>query len=119
MYIKPLNEFSHDDCLKIISSNSKSFIPTTATPKPYKSVKTPNQDSILSKTQALLQERRKRSKSQPPDKRSKLNFEFLSTNNYLVKHSEKNEKKVKDQNMENNDLYSEFTYPRAFLLTLV
>ena len=84
MYVESLKEYSPTYCLKIISSNSRSFIPTTAIPKPYKSVKTPNQYSILSKTQALLQDRRKRSTSQPPDKRSKLNFEFLSTDNYLV-----------------------------------
>ena len=89
MCVESIKEFSPNDCLKIISSNSRSFIPTTAKPTPYKSVETPNQDSILSKTQALLQDRRKRSKSQPPEKRLKQSFEFLSTNKYLVLHTNK------------------------------
>ena len=44
-------------------------------------MKTQNSVSILSKTQTYLQERKRRSQSQPPQKREK--FEFLSTSNYF------------------------------------
>ena len=71
-----IKEFLPNDCLKIISSNSRSFMPTTSKPNQYKVVETQNQDYILSKTHALLQDRRKRSKSQPPEKRVKQSFDF-------------------------------------------
>jgi hypothetical protein len=52
---------------------------TTAIPKPYTNVEIQNSVSILSKTDTYLQERKRRSKSQPPEKRVKQKFEFLST----------------------------------------
>jgi hypothetical protein len=93
MYVESLEEFLPIDCLKFNSTNSRSLIATTTIPKPYKIAETPYKDSILSKTQALLQDRRKKSKSQPPEKRLKQSFEFLSTNNYLVLTTNKMTKK--------------------------
>ena len=54
--------------------------------------------SILSKTQNYLQEKRKRSQSQPPvsDKKEKRKFDFLSTANF---NSTKSKKPVESQDM--------------------
>jgi len=71
------------------------------TPKPYRNFPTQPQQqsqSILSKTQNYLQEKRKRSQSQPPvsDKKEKRKFDFLSTANF---NSTKSKKPVESQDM--------------------
>jgi hypothetical protein len=82
MYVKSRNNFSLADNSKTTSTNTKPSLNTTAIPKPYTNMETENSVSILSKTQTYLQERRKRSQSQPPEKRVNQKFEFLSTFNY-------------------------------------
>ena len=95
MYVESNKDFS----LKYISSIkiSRPSLSTTAIPKPYKNVETKNSVSILSKTQTYLQERKRRSQSQPPEKRGKQKFDFLSTSNHLPQPKEKNKGKSSQQ----------------------
>jgi hypothetical protein len=60
----------------------KPSLTTTAIPKPFKNVETQNSVSILSKTDTYLQERNRRSNSQPPEKRVRQKLEFLSTSRF-------------------------------------
>ena len=62
-----------------ISTRSRPSLITTTVTKPYTNVETENSVSILSKTETYFQERKRRSKSQPPEKRGKNKFEFLFT----------------------------------------
>ena len=79
MFIESRTDFSLDNISFPSSHSVRPFLTTTAKPKPYKNVETKNSVSILSKTDTYLQERKRRSKSQPPEKRVKQQFEFLST----------------------------------------
>ena len=63
-------------------TQSTSVLTITATPKPYENVEMKKPITILSKTQTYLQEKRKRSQSQPPEKNVRQKLEFLSTSNY-------------------------------------
>jgi len=82
MYVESNKDFSLPFSSFQSSTNSRPSLITTAIPRPYTNTdKTQNLVSILSKTQTIIQERKKRSQSQPPEKRKK--FEFLSTSNYL------------------------------------
>jgi len=84
-------------------------------PRPYCRVSSQTQPlqsiSILSKTQNYLQERRKRSQSQPPvDKSEKRKFDFLSTENFNPTSSKKVDR-VLEKNQEScqsNTLKSTF-----------
>jgi len=53
-------------------------------PRPYRNIGSAETESILSKTQSYLQEKRKRSQSQPPveKKEKRKTFDFLSTSNF-------------------------------------
>ena len=68
--------------------------------------------SILSKTQNYLQERRKRSQSQPPvDKSEKRKFDFLSTENFNPTSSKKVDRvleKNQKESCQSNTLKSTF-----------
>ena len=68
--------------------------------------------SILSKTQNYLQERRKRSQSQPPvDKSEKRKFDFLSTENFNPTSSKKVDRvleKNQKKSCQSNTLKSTF-----------
>jgi len=76
---------------------------TTAIPRPYKNINSQNSVSIMSKTQTYLKERKRRSQSQPPEKRGKKKFEFLSTSNYEIKVSDtKDNKEVANKESEVN-----------------
>jgi len=72
--IKPIEKFQNGRKSLIIG------------PRPYRNIvgsADTESQSILSKTQNYLQEKRKRSQSQPPvDKKEKRKFDFLSTSNF-------------------------------------
>ena len=88
MYVESNKDFLVNDIPMITPANSRTSVSTTAIPRPYKNVETQNSVSILSKTQTYLQEKKRRSQSQPPEKRVKQKFEFLSTSNYLAMQSD-------------------------------
>jgi hypothetical protein len=82
MFIESRRDFLLDDISFPSSHSVRPSLTTTAIPKPYTNVETQNSVSILSKTQTFLQERKRRSKRQPPEKRVKQQFEFLSTSHF-------------------------------------
>jgi len=89
MYVESNKDFSLPDSSSASSTNSRASLITTAIPRPYTNTgQTQNSVSILSHTQTIIQERKRRSQSQPPEKRTK--FEFLSTSNYLSVKTNKN-----------------------------
>jgi len=87
---------------------------TTAIPRPYKNIHSQSSVSIMSKTQTYLKERKRRSQSQPPEKRGKKKFEFLSTSNYEIKVSDtKDNKEVANKESEVNVKAREVHITRA------
>ena len=85
MYVESRNDVSLNDISIQTSAHTRPSLITTAIPKPYKHIKTENSVSILCKTEKYLQERKRRSQSQPSEKREKKKFEFLSTSSYDAK----------------------------------
>ena len=81
MFIESNKDFSFNNILDGDSIHQRDSLPTTAVPKPYRKTKLKNSIPILSKTQTYLQDRKTRSQSQPPEKRLKQKFEFLSKKN--------------------------------------
>eukprot|EP00090_Calanus_glacialis_P019998 TRINITY_DN30722_c0_g1_i1.p1 TRINITY_DN30722_c0_g1~~TRINITY_DN30722_c0_g1_i1.p1 ORF type:complete len:262 (+),score=50.31 TRINITY_DN30722_c0_g1_i1:120-788(+) len=102
MFIESGKDFLLSDVLMETSSKrGPSLMPTTI-PKPYKNLETSNSMSILSKTQTYLQERKKRSQSQPPEKIVKQQFEFLSTSQFSLLQTCKNKESKNSQNKTNS-----------------
>merc|ERR1719427_1378695 len=79
MFVESNRDFKVNDWISLPSCNQNRTLSITAIPKPYKNSATQNSVSLLSKTQTYLQDRRTRSRSQPPEKRQGKKFEFLST----------------------------------------
>merc|ERR1719206_1589731 len=78
---QPLHDIPTNQPLHDIPTNqparARPALVTTAIPRPYKNINSQNSVSIMSKTQTYLKERKRRSQSQPPEKRGKKKFEFL------------------------------------------
>jgi len=105
--LQPLHDIPTNQPLHDIPTNpparARPALVTTAIPRPYKNINSQNSVSIMSKTQTYLKERKRRSQSQPPEKRGKKKFEFLSTSNYEIKVSDtKDNKEVANKESEVN-----------------
>jgi len=79
MFVESNKDFKVNDWTNLPPCNQNPTLSITAIPRPYKNSETQHSVSLLSKTQSYLQERRRRSQSQPPEKRQGKKFEFLST----------------------------------------
>ena len=82
MYVESRKDVALHDISVPTVTRPRTTLTTTAIPRPYKNIETENSVSILCKTEKYLQERKRRSQSQPAEKREKLKFEFLSTSGY-------------------------------------
>jgi len=86
-------------------------------PRPYRNIvgsADTESQSILSKTQNYLQEKRKRSQSQPPvDKKEKRKFDFLSTSNFnKIPVSKNNINAVTPSNKDTLDSFKKTANPK-------
>ena len=110
IYKQSSKDFSGEKSVN--STTCSTLLPLTLKPKLYSNLKTQGISSILSETQLLIKEQKRRSKSQPPNKQSKEKFEFLSTNKYLNKPSYKTVEQSKTEQ-------KIMSFPCAFRQTLV